>query len=85
MDNEAVKSMIHKIVAWLAGEPNKRILEWVDADNEAYEKIIKFMDQCATNGWVDIKVSPFEYATDESVEIAQSLYNSAMKYFGGGK
>lgn len=85
MDNEAVKSTVHKIVDWLAGEPNKRILDWVNEDEESYKKIIEFMDRCASNGWVDLKVSPFEHATPEAVEIAESLYQRAMKYFGGGK
>ena len=85
MEIEAVKSTMHKIVEWLAGEPNKRILDWVDADEGSFKQIIEFMDRCATNGWIDLKDSPFEFADDKSVEIAKELYGKAMKHFGGGK
>lgn len=79
-----VKATIHKIVAWLSGETNNRINDWVNADEESFKNIVKFMDMCASNGWNDLKVSPFEHATAESVEIAETLYEKAMKYFGGG-
>lgn len=84
MENEAVKSTIHKIVDWLAGEPNQRILDWVNKDDGSYQDIIKFMDMCASNGWKQLGESPFEYATPAAVEIAESLYERAMKNFRGG-
>jgi biopolymer transport protein ExbD len=79
-----VKATMHKIVDWLAGEPNKRILAWVDADDGSFRDIIKFMDICASNGWKQLEESPFEYATPQAVEIANSLYERAMKNFKGG-
>lgn len=85
MEIEAVKSTMHKIVEWLAGEPNKRILDWVDADEASFKQIIEFMDICATNGWMSLSESPFEFADDKAVEIANELYSKAMKHFGGGK
>lgn len=85
MEIEAVKSTMHKIVDWLAGEPNKRILDWVDADEASFKQIIEFMDICATNGWMELSESPFDFADDKAVDIAKTLYTSAMKHFGGGK
>lgn len=85
MEIEAVKSTMHKIVEWLAGEPNKRILDWVDADESSFKQIIEFMDICATNGWMELSESPFDFADDKAVEIAKELYDKAMKHFGGGK
>lgn len=80
-----IKATIHKIVAWLSGETNERINEWVNDDEESFQQIIKFMDICATNGWMDLKESPFEFADDTAVDIAKELYDKAMKHFGGGK
>lgn len=85
MEIEAVKSTMHKIVEWLAGEPNKRILDWVDADEASFKQIIEFMDICATNGWMELSESPFDFADDKAVGIANELYSKAMKHFGGGK
>lgn len=82
---ENVKATIHKIVSWLSGETNDRINSWVDADEESFKNIIKFMDNCASNGWDDLKVSPLDYATPETVEIANGLYERAINHFGGGK
>ena len=85
MDDKNVKATIHKIVDWLAGEKNQKINDWVNADEESFKEIIEFMDQCASNGWTDLKVSPFEHATPSSVEIANALYKKAVKHFAGGK
>ena len=85
MDDKAVKATMQRIVAWLSGETNKRINDWVNADEESFRKIVKFMDICASQGWVYLADSPLEYANDEAVEIAEELYKNATKYFGGGK
>lgn len=81
--DKSVKATIHKIVDWLAGEPNQRILDWVNADDGSYQDIIKFMDICASNGWKQLEESPFEYATPAAVEIANNIYKRAMENFGG--
>ena len=85
MDDKAVKATMQRIVAWLSGETNKRINDWVNADDESFRKIVKFMDICASRGWVDLADSPFDYADDEAVEISRNLYEKATKHFGGGK
>lgn len=85
MDDKAVKATMQRIVAWLSGETNKRINDWVNADDYSYQKIIEFMNRCAENGWVNVADSPFDYTDDQAVEIAEELYKNATKYFGGGK
>lgn len=85
MDDKNVKATINKIMLWLAGEKNQKINDWVNADDESFKKIIEFTDICATNGWMDMKESPFDFADDKAVDIAKTLYASAMKHFGGSK
>lgn len=84
MDEKAIKGTIAKIVEWLRGDQNDRINKWVNADDESYKDIIRFMDICATRGWIDPNVSPFEFANDEAWEIAGRLYEKANEFFGGG-
>lgn len=84
MDEKAVKGTMQKIVDWLCGDTNDRINKWVNADEDSFNDIVRFMDICASEGWCDIKVSPFEFATDEAWEIAKRLYEKANTFFGGG-
>lgn len=85
MEDKAVKAIMQRIVSWLAGETNHRINEWVNEDEESYQKIIEFMNRCAENGWVNVTDSPFNYTDEEAVEIANTLYEKATIFFGGGK
>lgn len=83
MDEKPEEVTILKIVRWMSGDENKRISDWMRKDDVAYEEVCEFMNECATCGWIDPKVSPFPFANEKAQSLAQSIYQKAMSHFGG--
>lgn len=85
MTDEAVKTTFKRIIAWMTGEENQRIDDWLENDNESYCGVLKFVNECAASGWNSLDVSPFDYASNDTIKLAINLYKSANKFFGGDK
>ncbi len=85
MVDEAVKTTFKRIIAWMTGEENQRIDDWLESDKESYLGVLKFVNECAASGWNNLEVSPFNYASNDSMKLAIDLYKNANKFFGGGR
>lgn len=65
----------------VADKSNDRIEEWMNADQEAAALFMKLTTEYENCGWQNIEEMPFNLENDTTKELAEALYQNALKFF----
>ncbi|MEK4666532.1 hypothetical protein [Niallia sp. FSL R7-0271] len=69
--------MVYQICGW---QHNEKLNDWLCTEVESLDMFNDWMIVLANNGWNDIYDDYRQFENEESNEIAQELYNRAVKY-----